>query len=798
MARPGEKYDYGTKLYPIFTTSVGCFAEFGFGTSLYFTTVLFLAVTTGLAGLANIFLIVSYGRSSTMKLTFADLLTYGSAHCNNTQTVDITNFIVNTTTSQCYPDYGEGRQPRIYPSQFTYNVYTQTCEVVKNTCVPNFYWMGLVNYGTMIWVTIAMYLFFFVIQKKLYKEYDDTHLTTSDYAIEVKNPPKRAVDPNEWKDFFTQFSEKFVSSVTVVINNRDLVRTLVKRRLLLEQLKFMLPRGVDIKNIELLRSAIQKEVTPKWKNMFQPLGFCHTPLSLFKEIDDVEKVIRKLAKDEQIDDVKHVFVTFETTNGQKTALEALSFGLLDNFFNSKMSAIPKFRDTYLKIEEAAEASAVRWEDLDNSIAKRVMQQVGTTLCSLLVILVAASAVVFIDNNISDYWSFGTAYFISFLNVAVPMCCRIITSYESHPREGEYQRSLYFKIVVFRLVNTVIVQYMVTPFTEITRESGNDASLMMFVSTLYYSEMVITPLCWIFDPYTIYSKFIAAPRALSQDTMDSYFKGDEFGLAERYTSLTNSIFFCFFYATVFPASYLFCSMSLWAIFYVDKYILLRRCGRGSKVGPSISKLSSTFFTTAIMMSFIMSAYWWSAFPFDNVYENNGKYYTINQDMLSEITSYFPALPKYQTLIDQPIGLPKEWKDEGWMSSDQGFIVCLIGTTSAVILFFFVLFYGNKIFQKIHFLIFPSYKLEQSDERSFSHLENRDDVFLYVPQVKDPGLLFPVLSCNISDIHHDFLLWKDPDDTSNYDQHNSVCDLRDLGFDVDGKKHYFSVVKQWTNM
>eukprot|EP00588_Corethron_pennatum_P032000 CAMPEP_0194346360 /NCGR_PEP_ID=MMETSP0171-20130528/105377_1 /TAXON_ID=218684 /ORGANISM="Corethron pennatum, Strain L29A3" /LENGTH=194 /DNA_ID=CAMNT_0039113473 /DNA_START=1086 /DNA_END=1667 /DNA_ORIENTATION=+ len=194
----------------------------------------------------------------------------------------------------------------------------------------------------MIFLSIAMYYFFFIYQKELEIKYDENNLTASDYTVQVENPPKNAIDPEEWREFFTKFSEKFVHSCTIVINNEDLVKALVRRRILHEQLKLCLP-GVDIKDIkqfEALRPKIRKEVT-----------------SLLKKLEDIKERIVELSKDEKIDDVNQVFVTFETERGERRALKALSYGHLERTFNSKTI---KFMGKVLKVSEPTEPTAIRW------------------------------------------------------------------------------------------------------------------------------------------------------------------------------------------------------------------------------------------------------------------------------------------------------------------------------------------------------------------------------------------------------------------------------------------------------
>jgi len=775
-ARPGENYEEGTKLFPIFKTKTADLADFGLGIGLYFKTIVGLAVMTGVAGLFNIFVIVKYGESSGTEMSYQDILIYGSAFCTNTQVVNIENFVRSGEgDDQCGPVY-EGVPPETYLHRYTYDQETQTCQVLKNNCVPDFFSMGIVHYMSMLFIICAMYIMFFVTQKKLAIQYDEEELTASDYSVQVTHPPKRAINPDEWRDFFSQFGE--VNSCTVVLNNEKLVKALVTRRRFVDQLELVLPPGIDVK-------ADEAEIL-KFKDA-QPL---------MKKIKDIEAEIIELSKDKKIDEVINVFCTFETENSQRKALAALSCGYLQRTLNMKsMAKIPKFLDEHLVVQEPSEPTAIRWDSLDETWSVRIRERVISNFISILIIAGGAYVVSYINDHADGQYT--TSICISFFNTMIPMFCVTANSYESHSAEGSYQSSLFMKIGLARWVNTVLVYFFITPFTGVINHGNiaEDISLIQLVASLFISEMIINPLSYILDPFDFYYKHIAAPRALNQEKMDSYFKGYEFSLAERYTSLTKLVFLCFFYATIYPASYLFCSLSLVIIYCQDKYLLLRRWQQAPESGPEVAEFSRDyFFTTALVMHAVMTSYWWSGFPYDDVSEIDGKYYAVNQDIFDE--HIFPALPESQTVVRQPKDIPEDWM--GWMSANtnQEFIVNLTGITSVVLLFVVVFFiFYEKMKYVFKSLFVSAYKPHGEDQKiNFSKL-SIEDLSLYIPQVRDPELIFPVLACKISDISPDSIDWADPDDRTNYDQHNLVCDLKELGVNVDGEKKYFSIVKQW---
>ena len=59
--------------------------------------------------------------------------------------------------------------------------------------------------------------------------FDEDNSTPSDYTVVVQNPPPDALEPDDWRDFFNQFSDtnKGVTLCTVALNNEELLAKLI-------------------------------------------------------------------------------------------------------------------------------------------------------------------------------------------------------------------------------------------------------------------------------------------------------------------------------------------------------------------------------------------------------------------------------------------------------------------------------------------------------------------------------------------------------------------------------------------
>lgn len=311
-------------------------------------------------------------------------------------------------------------------------------------------------------------------------------ITSSDYTVLVQNPPPDAFDPDEWRDFFSQFALKQVTTVTIALNNEKLLRKLIQRRRHRNNLKMMLPKNTNMDDESSLQVAVAqlvKEREQEGRNCFakmldclifpllRMLGMFLPPEQLLQRSSELTEDIKDLLNDKY--DVIKVFVTFETEEGQRAALAALSVGKIDVYTNnvSKIAPGTLFRDQVLIVTETAEASAVRWLDLSASNMKIATRRAMTLLLSVCIVGFCGWLVAEVRFNLGARFA-GTL--VSVLNTIIPMIVKILMIFEPHHTEGEFQSSLFTKITMFRWTNTALLAKMITPWTSTL---GADSSNM---------------------------------------------------------------------------------------------------------------------------------------------------------------------------------------------------------------------------------------------------------------------------------------------------------------------------------
>lgn len=258
-----------------------------------------------------------------------------------------------------------------------------------------------------------------------------------------------------------------VTAVTVALNNDKMLRLLIARRRHRNNLRLMLPRKINMDDEDAVRTAVAQLVRDRdreprgciWRlfdcTVLPILNFFEMLLPAEKLVDYVFSLTDRI-KELQTEkyDVCKVFVTFETEEGQRAALSALSIGRLDILMENKAACAPSalFRGHILDVGEPSEPSAVRWLDLSaTNMWKNFMR--GLNLCITTLIVAFAGYLV----NETRY-TLGSGYaapLISTFNSIIPQIVKILMIFEPHGTEGSYQASLYMKITAFRWVNTAL-------------------------------------------------------------------------------------------------------------------------------------------------------------------------------------------------------------------------------------------------------------------------------------------------------------------------------------------------------
>ena len=338
---------------------------------------------------------------------------------------------------------------------------------------------------------------------------------------------------------------------------------------------------------------------------------------------------------------------------------------------------------------------------------------------------------------------------------------------------------------------------ITPFTSTL---SPDDGLISSVYAIFFAEIVTKTVIQLVDPVGHFQRHILAPRATDQDSMNRLMLGIVVELAERVTNMTMLLFLALWYCSIYPGALFMCCLALTINFYADKFSLMRSWKRLPLMGTSVCKFSRRyFFSTAVIAMAVVSSYFWSGFPYDNLCESSSRvppeihgthelgegvsivigrsdlsYRYCAQTLASLRAVHFPSLSRFQT------------KGDEWMTPEQEEIVDVFGWTSVGVTGLVFFFFANNVRRRIAGLFSEEYKsVGIPGKMGFSELENPN---AFVPQVKNQVYSYPLLVCKGFSPH--LVTWEDPDKPHSY--YDLTEDAVDLAGEHIRDKKLFSIL------
>mmetsp|Transcript_9293 Transcript_9293/g.15873 ORF Transcript_9293/g.15873 Transcript_9293/m.15873 type:complete len:1352 (-) Transcript_9293:1785-5840(-) len=766
-AEPGES-ESPTKLYSTLSTPLSQMGDFGLGVGLYFSSLRAIALISLVAGLINLPNIL-YFASDVYSANQPDVnfLLKGSALCTEQ---------VWVPCPTCPIDKYENSRDRIAgTTTVTPDGELQTLMfAMKNTCDGATMNVGIVNLATLGFIMLAT-IALSAYQKRKVVEFDEQEQTAQDYSIEISNPPKDATEPEEWKKFFESRFGVHTTCCTVTIDNDLLVKALAERREVLHQIEEKIKEGAAANTLSL------SEYAAKVEHRRGLIGYIKSRISpgipeLVDRLTVLNQKIQGLAQ--QNYRATKVFCTFETESMQRDIISEMKVGPMTAHMNSVHAINPNllFRgEIVLDVREAEEPSTIRWMDLDVSWSNKMKQLSATTLISLAFVVAVAVIVALVRLHGAAY----AALAISIANSLFPIVAKILTNVEAHASETGKQCSLFVKIAIFRWVVTAIVITIITPFTS-TLTRGPD-HLLQSIWLIFFTDLVTSNVLQISDPVGNFKRHFLAPRAKSQERMNLLMSGTEYTIAERFTNMTKQLFLTFYYCAIYPSIFFICAVTLFINFYVDKFSIMRTWKPAPMVGASIAKFSRVYFmTTSVAALAIVSSYWLSGFPYDNLCADNtshsayyGNWQVTDGNGQTSSAVVEPNQRSYH-FCNQYIGPGQNFKfpvspdaqpsGSKWMTSSQEQLVGIYGIVSAVVLGLVCAVFAYRIFRLFQKLFSASYKPAGSDQGM--HFSEVGTISSYIPQVKSEQFTYPLLAVNVDYVGESIFDWSDPARSHSY--------------------------------
>jgi hypothetical protein len=629
LAEPGESAESGETdgPYSIWSTAAfgkdgGELKDFGIGIGLYFQTLLLLGTVTMLCFFIILPSLIDFRADGYLEYSGGQdgwdvvgnqigFLQKGSMAC----TGNITLFMSRT--------YGEAplEGPRDDGSlSLGWNSVQEKMGIyVKNTCLIDAK-NGYLTLGAAGLFSVVIMLFGIFVDMSE-EAMDEAVQTAQDYSVVVLDPPKDATNCDEWKEFFEQFGP--VAAVTVAINNKKLLTALGHERSLRKNARrdgvadfHQDHGGKSLENDMAGKGSMRlpsSDAKKKGGGVLSVVGLTHDKDYYKKELEKSKREVAAAIGTDVKYEVQRVFVTFDTETAQRDCMTQCQVGFIPAFLNCSdcIGNHPKFRDEVLSVREAVEPSEVIWENLGTSYLTRV-----GTVC--FTALVTVGLVALCSYLINQLWKATespvvVALGISCCNTVLPMAMKVLNTIEIHVDYGDGMQSLLLKLLCARLYTSVfILQIFLIPFDKTLTEDT-----MSKIVSLLLSEAVFNPIIQLSDASTLGTQLLLGPLSATQAKMNTYYEGTKWYLSERYTNMIKTIFMTFFWCSLVPQAMLLCSLALFANYWVDKYLLLRKWQRVPQIDASLAKDSKFYLLVCVLFHFVMTTRFYSSFSFDNV-------------------------------------------------------------------------------------------------------------------------------------------------------------------------------------
>jgi hypothetical protein len=374
-------------------------------------------------------------------------------------------------------------------------------------------------------------------------------------------------------------------AVTVAVDNEHLTRILVKRRGYRDSLYARLPLDFEPDKYD-LKTAADSALPLAW---YEKLMMASSPEQIYGKIVEIDEQVKDMMKKQYA--VSQVFVTFDTEHAQRETLKECSM----TNFNKLRGSVHIGGEIELKVSEPMEPDTIRWADLDETRLERLKWRLFADSLTLLFIVFDFFFLIYVKREFGS-GMFGLAVtgmsYVSFYTITH------VLAFEPHESEGKRESSLFNKLTVFRWINTAIMTSYITPFTE--QLSPADDSMLSALYAIYFYEILKGPVMQVLDPSGILKKFVLAPFAKDQRSMNSYFYGKYWDLAERYTDMTSIVFLTMYYGIIFPSGFFLCAIALILHYWTDKYCLLRVWARKPALGNTTAQQSRMFIWISIFV------------------------------------------------------------------------------------------------------------------------------------------------------------------------------------------------------
>lgn len=344
--------------------------------------------------------------------------------------------------------------------------------------------------------------------------------------------------------------------------------------------------------------------------------------SFDSKIQDISQQIDKF-RSQKIQDLETpvVFVTLETAYQTDFILKRVNKSASKEkvkYFAKLVSRTKcKLGGQRIKIKRASEPSDVLWENLGISKREKFKRKAFTTIIAVLLIIISFAMVISIswlqDKFIKDHgqtstvvkvFSFVSSILLMMINYFIGRAIRTLAEHEKHGTYTGYFTGMATKLNMAQFINaaftTLVAKIIITTnFNDDKNDFLQQANfyssggLMESMFFVFITGTISTPVSTFLDPWyylKIYQRYRASKdtKDLTQKEAHDIFEGVSVDMSYKYSLVVKSVLLAAFYAPSLPIIIVFSIIGLALIYWVDKYIFLRRTALPFSLGSELAE------------------------------------------------------------------------------------------------------------------------------------------------------------------------------------------------------------------
>jgi hypothetical protein len=483
------------------------------------------------------------------------------------------------------------------------------------------------------------------------QEFDDEHVTPSDFSVFVDKLPTLKLDERgAVEEHFSQFGP--VHWVTPATDDEVLVALQREKNMILEKLQIFRENDHYKRQMEtwkreqaVLRANKGKPITandekvthmakpglsslPPLQNLVDPTvlddsyydmgsvfkvlvrlpiikSFILTRSFYFKYLMYLNKQIAAELNQPNVEEFHRCFVTFSQASGRLACLEAYG-GRREGIFGKKTATTRNLalRGSILKVRAAPEPEEVLWESLDVGARERALR-LFVSFLFLCGIIVAMFQIVLELNATKAGGIIGIliAVAVLALNVFAAQCWIRVAGFEQHYDYGNKMRSLFLKTLLTQFCITILAGTIAVYGYPLDAKNGYIQDWYKeaggFVFRMILIESVVPPLVNVTNlPYrlrVLKAKLTAKSRIVHEIAMQP----SSYILAERCAALMRTVILCCAFNSGLPVLNFAVAAGLSIRYWSDKYAM-QNLFRLQKSGPQLARVLelTLLFATAV--------------------------------------------------------------------------------------------------------------------------------------------------------------------------------------------------------